>query len=60
MQEKQNQENKETEEFRQAAEKVQKKNIQPMIKYSFELKKIGLVDGLRQIVKNKLVNDREI
>ena len=51
---------KEAEEFRQAADKVQQKNIQAMVKYAFELRKIALVDGLRQIVKNELINNAEI
>src|SRR6266487_167642 len=55
-----NQNNKEAQEFRQAADKVQQKNIQAMAKYAFELRKIALVDGLRQIVKNELINNAEI
>ena len=50
----------EEQEFRQVANKVQQKNAQLMVKYVFELRKIALVDGLRQIVKSELVNDTEI
>jgi hypothetical protein len=40
--------------------KQQQERIKGMIKYSFELKKIGLIDSLRQNIASELVDDYEI
>jgi len=42
------------------AKKQQQEKIKKMIKYSYELRKIGLVDSLRQNIASELTNDIEL
>ena len=42
------------------AKKAQQQNIKGMIKYSYELKKIGLIDSLRQNIASELMEDKEL
>jgi len=47
-------------ELKELAKKQQQEKIKSMIKYSYELKKIGLVDSLRQNIASELTNDAEL
>jgi hypothetical protein len=46
--------------LKELEKKIQQARIKRMVKYSFELKKVGLIDSLRQNIASELVNDKEI
>ena len=55
-----NKENNQDEKLKELAKKQQQEKIKSMIKYSYELKKIGLIDSLQQNIVSELTNDSEL
>jgi len=49
-----------TEELTELEKKTRKKYLVGMVKYSLELKKIGICDALLQLVKDELVSNDEL
>jgi hypothetical protein len=47
-------------ELKKQAEQMNRKHLIAMVKYAFELKKIGIVDGLKQMEKDKIRGDKDI